>query len=1107
MADPGGATNPFASPSPAGAAVSSSWDDLLDDFFLSASISSPPAAPAPIPSTSPRPAATTPAPHRSASLPPASTPAPAASASASGSFSDPRGRAPHPQPPHLLHPSHSLPASPAAASRSSSAATVWTPPPGPHHSGSLPEFAAAPASRAHRPPARAAVRADRPPPLELRPRPPRESQARAALRALACCCGRGDASRTSLWAAGEAGVRAWDLADAYRAPPSRQKWGDEAAAPFKESRRTPPALCIVADPSRGVVWSGHADGRIMGWSADSGPDAGECLAWEAHRGPVFALTVSPYGELWSGSEGGVIKVWYGEAIEKSLVSQREEKRKTSFLVERSSIDLRDMVSDGGACPLPAVDVKLLLSDNSRSKVWSAGYLSFALWDSRTKELLKVVNIDGQVDTRFDILSAQDLSYETKQTLFSSPRKEKARSPVGFFQRSRNALLGAADAVRRVAVKAGFGDDTRRIEAFTMSTDGMIWTGAANGSLAQWDGSGNRLQEFLRHSSSVQCICNFGTRLWVGYMDGSIQLLDLEGNLIGGWIAHSSPILSMAVGGSYIFTLAGHGGIRGWSLSSPGPLDSILRSELIEKDVSYKRFEYMKLLVGSWNVGQEKASYESLRAWLKLPTPEVGVVVIGLQEVDMGAGFLAMSAAKETVGLEGSQNGEWWLDVIGQILKGHSFVRVGSRQMAGLIIAVWVRINLKQFIGDIDNAAVACGLGRAIGNKGAVGLRMRIHDRNICFVNCHFAAHMEAVSRRNEDFEHVFRSMTFSSPSNGLLTTSVSGSAQLLRGANGLRLPELSDTDMIVFLGDFNYRLSDISYDEAMGLVSQRCSDWLRENDQLRAEMRSGRVFQGLREGEFKFPPTYKFDKHIAGLSGYDSSEKKRIPAWCDRILYRDSRASSDIECSLECPVVGSISLYDSCMEATDSDHKPVKCVFNLDVAHVDKQTMRQKYGEIVTSNEKVMYLLQGLEALPEVNISTNDIILQDQNPSVVKLRNKSTKELACFEIIGQTPSLSGTPFSGFPSWLKVSPAAGIISPGQSVEVIVQHGQLRSQDYLTTGTSGNSSGVDQEKVLTLLVIVTGVYSTAKRDQKIHVEHRSRRDAFPSGGFNFADRFFG
>ncbi|RRT39302.1 hypothetical protein B296_00059247, partial [Ensete ventricosum] len=30
---------------------------------------------------------------------------------------------------------------------------------------------------------------------------------------------------------------------------------------------------------------------------------------------------------------------------------------------------------------------------------------------------------------------------------------------------------------------------------------------------------------------------------------------------------------------------------------------------------------------------------------------------------------------------------------------------------------------------------------------------------------------------------------------------------------------------------------------------------------------------------------------------------KRIPAWCDRVLYRDSRSISVAECSLECPVV------------------------------------------------------------------------------------------------------------------------------------------------------------------------------------------------------------
>uniref|UniRef100_A0A0D9VFY9 Inositol polyphosphate-related phosphatase domain-containing protein n=1 Tax=Leersia perrieri TaxID=77586 RepID=A0A0D9VFY9_9ORYZ len=831
----------------------------------------------------------------------------------------------------------------------------------------------------------------------------------------------------------------------------------------------------------------------MGWSSGSGPEAGECIAWDAHRGPVFALTISPYGDLWSGSEGGVIKVWYGEGIENSLALQREEKRKTSFLVERSFIDLRAMVSDGGACPLPAVDVKLLLSDNSRSKVWSAGYLSFALWDSRTKELLKVINVDGQ----------DPYGYETKQNPFSPPKKDKTRSPVGFFQRSRNALMGAADAVRRVAAKAGFGDDSRRVEALAMSIDGMIWTGSANGCLAQWDGSGNRLQEFQHHSYSVQSIFSFGKKIWVAYNDGSIQLLDLEGNLLGGWTAHSSPVLSMAAGGSYIFTLAGHGGIRGWNLSSPGPIDNIMCSRLIEADVLYKKFEYMKVLVGSWNVGQEKASYESLRVWLKFPTPEIGLVVVGLQEVDMGAGFLAMSAAKETVGLEGSPNGDWWLDAIGQQLKDYSFERVGSRQMAGLLIGVWVRTHLKQFIGDIDNAAVACGLGRAIGNKGAVGLRMRIHDRSICFVNCHFAAHMEAVNRRNEDFDHVFRTMTFATPLSGVMTTSVSGSTgQLLRGANGSRMPELSNTDMIVFLGDFNYRLYDISYDDAMSLVSRKCFDWLRENDQLRAEMRSGRVFQGLREGNFKFPPTYKFEKHISGLSGYDSSEKRRIPAWCDRILYRDSRVSSVSECSLNCPVVSSVALYDSCMEVTDSDHKPIKCVFNLDIAYVDKQAMRQKYGELMSSNSKVVHLLQDLEALPEVNINTTDIILRDQNPSVVKLQNRSTKDTACFEIIGQAPNVSGTHFSGFPTWLKVSPAVGIITPGQTVEVTLQHGDLRGQQNYN-GTSGEIlCGIGPQKIAaTLLAKITGVHSTVANYYEIHVEDQNCRSKLSSRGYNF------
>lgn len=59
--------------------------------------------------------------------------------------------------------------------------------------------------------------------------------------------------------------------------------------------------------------------------------------------------------------------------------------------------------------------------------------------------------------------------------------------------------------------------------------------------------------------------------------------------------------------------------------------------------------------------------------------------------------------------------------------------------------------------------------------------------------------------------------------------------------------------MVVFTGDFNYRLFGITYDEARDLVSQRSFNWLGEKDQLRAEMEAGKVFQGMREAIIKFP--------------------------------------------------------------------------------------------------------------------------------------------------------------------------------------------------------------------------------------------------------------
>lgn len=92
-------------------------------------------------------------------------------------------------------------------------------------------------------------------------------------------------------------------------------------------------------------------------------------------------------------------------------------------------------------------------------------------------------------------------------------------------------------------------------------------------------------------------------------------------------------------------------------------------------------------------------------------------------------------------------------------------------------------------------------------------------------------------------------------------------SQAFVGSSVEMTPELSEADLIIFLGDFNYRLNGVSYDEARDFISQRCFDWLKEKDQLRTEMESGNVFQGMREAAITFPPTYKFERQQQGLSG------------------------------------------------------------------------------------------------------------------------------------------------------------------------------------------------------------------------------------------------
>ncbi|XP_047319211.1 type I inositol polyphosphate 5-phosphatase 12-like [Impatiens glandulifera] len=954
-------------------------------------------------------------------------------------------------------------------------------------------------------PTRAVLHPARPPYLELRPHPLRETQLGKFLRTIVC-------TESQLWAGQESGVRVWNLSDAHEpgiGMDGRARRGDEDAAPFYESTSTSPTMCLIIDSSSKLIWSGHKDGKIRSWKMDQTMDDNpfqEGLSWQAHRGPILCMAISSHGEIWSGSEGGVIKIWPWDIIGISLSYPPEERHLAASQMEKSFIDLKSQVTVNGVCNISSSDVKSLLADNARAKVWAAGALSFSLWDARTRELLKVYNIDGE--NRVDMPSPtqeQPVAEDDLNVKFVSKSK-KEKSQGGFLQRSRNAIMGAAGAVRRVTTKGAVVEDSKKTEALILTADGMIWSGCANGLLIQWDGTGNRLQDFHHHRCAVQCFCTLGTRIWVGYISGVIQLLDLDGNLISGWVAHNGPVLKLAVGCSFVFSLANHGGIRGWNIFSPGPHDKIMRSEIARMEHLYTRRENIRILIGTWNVGQGRASHDALIAWLGSAVTDVDIVVVGCQEVEMGAGFLAMSAARETVGLEGSSIGQWWQDAIGKALnEGTTFERVGSRQLAGLLIAIWVRKTLRPHVGDLDVAAVACGLGRAIGNKGGVGLRLRVFDRIMCFVNCHLAAHLEAVNRRNADYDHIYRTMVFSK-SNFINTAAagVSTSSQTTRITNALgnapeeARPNLAEADLVIFLGDFNYRLFGISYDEARDLVSQRSFDWLREKDQLRVEMAAGKVFQGMHEAHVTFPPTYKFEKGKPGLGGYDSGEKKRIPAWCDRILYRDNRPSSTAECSLECPVVVSILQYEACMEVLESDHKPVRCKLNVEIAHADRSVRRQEMGNIAKHNKDISLLHEQFHSVSDTAMSHGNIDLRNQEAFTLTITNKSGTDNASFQITCQgqliveekekekTPNYHPRGSFGFPRWLQIVPAAGMLKPGQVMDILVTHEESKEEEVDGVPSSWWSEDT-RDKELILLVNVRGNCSSETKCHRISLCH--------------------
>jgi hypothetical protein len=203
----------------------------------------------------------------------------------------------------------------------------------------------------------------------------------------------------------------------------------------------------------------------------------------------------------------------------------------------------------------------------------------------------------------------------------------------------------------------------------------------------------------------------------------------------------------------------------------------------------------------------------------------------------------------------------------------------------------------------------------LANKGGVAVAFCVSGTPFLFVGAHFTAFMDQTAARNLDFRRIMGSLPLDSCPH----------------CRPPSLPLSQRFAVACLAGDLNYRINS-SRDVVEHLMETGMTEVLLANDQLgiaAARGQLGVAAHGLEEPTPAFPPTYKFDKRT---QTYDTSEKRRVPAWTDRILAGCPTGCSEQQCWCESEPPSDILcwlLYGSVPELDFSDHRPVHALLEV----------------------------------------------------------------------------------------------------------------------------------------------------------------------------------
>lgn len=370
---------------------------------------------------------------------------------------------------------------------------------------------------------------------------------------------------------------------------------------------------------------------------------------------------------------------------------------------------------------------------------------------------------------------------------------------------------------------------------------------------------------------------------------------------------------------------------------------------VSRQLQMRKFQFSdvekhKIFVASWNTNATVPSANLDLEQLHTPDfpnlrnakhDEINIYIFGFQEiVQLSANSIYQ--ADET-------NMNMWATLLREdINKRRSKSKITLAhcvQLVGLAILIFVSepylANIRHFI--IEKAKVAAK-GMA-GNKGAVVCRFDFKDTMISCICAHLTAGQSQTQERQKDLENILQTKF---PQTHHATT-------------------IDKHHYIFFFGDLNFRI-DMERDASIKFIERGELGTLLKFDQLLRAKAEKRIFVDYTEGPITFKPTYKYD---LGTDVYDRSDKKRVPAWCDRILYRAS------------PGFNMSQLTYSRGELYTSDHRPVKALFEFEVLTYDHATRnkieRDLYKIAATLEREQLMNITMLHPLPDYpSVSTGN---------------------------------------------------------------------------------------------------------------------------------------